>query len=208
MRPVVLSLCDRTGVMVEPWAEAGYDCITVDLQPSANESPNWTHFVADVRTWLPPLLEYGIIFAFPPCTHLANSGARWFRDKGLSKLIEGLELVEACRRICEWSDAPWMIENPVGQLSSYWRAPDLMFDPYHFAGYCDDPTEDSYTKRTCLWVGHGFRIPPKRPWGSTLQGSKMHLMAPSPERGDLRSVTPRGFARAVFEANVEREGVA
>ncbi len=200
MTPLVLSLCDRTGVMVEPWAEAGFDVLTVDTQPAAHDMPS---VMADVRAWLPPRQTYRIVFAFPPCTHLANSGARWFKDKGLPKLIEGLELVEACRRICEWSGTEWMIENPMGQLSTYWRAPDFTFDPYEFAGYCDDPTEDGYTKRTCLWVGNGFQVPRKRPWEAE-KGSKMHLMAPSPERADLRSVTPRGFARAVFEANITK----
>lgn len=207
--PRVLSLCDRTGVMVEPWLAAGFDCTIVDVQHPEDieyrEEQGWglLHKVpADVSEWLPPLDRYGIVFAFPPCTHLAVSGARWWRDKGLGALIDGLRLVEACRRICEWSGAPWMIENPVGSLSSYWRDPDWMFDPAEYAGY-DDGQDDLYTKRTCLWVGGGFQVPPKRPL-EAVQGSKFHLLPPSDGRADERSVTPRGFARAVFEANVER----
>lgn len=208
MKPRVLSLCDRTGVMVQPWLEAGFPCTVVDLQhPSGSNNSivsgqDLTTTGADVSDWLPPLDTYGIVFAFPPCTHLAVSGARWWRDKGLSALIDGLRLVESCRRICEWSGAPWMIENPVGSLSSYWRDPDWMFDPAEYAGY-DDGADDLYTKRTCLWVGNGFQIPPKRPM-EAVQGSKFHLLPPSDGRADERSVTPRGFARAVFEANVER----
>jgi hypothetical protein len=206
-QPRVLSLCDRTGVMVQPWLEAGFDCTIVDLQhedtggfPSDGRGA-LRKVGADVRTWLPPLDNYGIVFAFPPCTHLAGSGARWWQDKGLSSLIEGLELVEACRRICEWTGAPWMLENPIGSLSSWWREPDWRFDPYEYAGY-PGGEDDTYTKRTCLWVGNGFRIPPTRPL-EAVDGSKFHLLSPSPERADLRSVTPAGFARAVFEANVE-----
>lgn len=221
--PMVLSLCDRTGVMVKPWLDAGFDCTIVDLQHAATPTvvaplPGsgqgvLTKVGADVDGWLPPLDHYGIVFAFPPCTHLAVSGARWWRDKGLSALIDGLRLVEACRRICEWSEAPWMIENPVGSLSSYWRDPDWMFDPAEYAGY-EGGYEDTYTKRTCLWVGGGFQVPPKRPM-EAVQGSKFHLLPPSDGRADERSVTPRGFARAVFEVNADRvwpervrEGVA
>lgn len=198
--PLVLSLCDRTGVMVEPWQRAGYRTLCVDIQ---NDGSRRDRIAADVTQWLPPRDDYAIVFAFPPCTHLASSGARWMSEKGLPKLIEALQLVEACRRICEWSGAPWMVENPMGTLSTYWRKPDFTFDPYEFAGYCDDPAEDGYTKRTCLWVGGGFQLPRRRPW-EAVDGSKMHLMSPGPERANERSVTPRGFARAVFEANVEK----
>jgi len=100
---VVLSLCDYTGNMVKPWAKAGYECICVDVRHPAGEhtSDGITWVGADIRYWLPPKKDYAIVFAFPPCTNLAVSGARWFKDKGLRGLIEGLELVERCRAICE-----------------------------------------------------------------------------------------------------------
>jgi hypothetical protein len=136
--------------------------------------------------------EFDMVFAFPPCTDLANSGARWFKEKGLTALIAALQVVEACRRICEESGAPWMLENPVGQLSTYWRNPDYTFDPCDYG--------DPYTKKTCLWTGGGFVLP----WRSRIEpteGSKMHRLPPSAERANLRSATPTGFARAVFEVN-------
>lgn len=201
---IVLSLCDRTGNMVQPWIEAGYEAITVDLQDSPTANPARHHFVADVTTWRYPL-KFGppsIVFAFPPCTHLAVSGARWFKDKGLPALIEGLTTVNACREICEASGAPWMLENPVGTLASYWREPDFTFDPCDYG--------DPYTKKTCLWVGGGFIMPPKINQGDMFappttvaptMGSMIHRMPPSDDRGDLRSITPMGFARAVLRAN-------
>lgn len=120
------------------------------------------------------------------------SGARWFKDKGLRSLIDALSLVERCREIAEWSGAPWFLENPVSTISSYWRKPDYTFDPCDYG--------DPYTKRTCLWTGGGFVMPPKDRVEPT-EGSKMHLLPPSHERANLRSATPMGFARAVFEAN-------
>lgn len=201
MSGLVLSLCDRTGVMVEPWLEAGFRCMIVDTRhpPGATQDGLLTRVGADVRGWLPPRTEYGFVAAFPPCTHLAKSGARWFKDKGLAALIEGLEVVEACRRICEWTGAPWMLENPSGSISTYWRKPDHTFDPCHYGGYLDPP-DDAYTKLTCLWTGGGFVMPERRPV-EPVEGSKMHLVGPGPRRSDIRSVTPAGFARAVFEAN-------
>jgi hypothetical protein len=201
----VVSFCDRTGTMVRPWREAGYRAITVDLQPAVMELlPGLRHHViADIRAVgaaairrkaITPIVA---VFAFPPCTNLAVSGARWFKSKGLGGLIEGLELVNACRELCEALGAPWMLENPVSTLSSYWREPDCTFDPCDFGGYLE-PEGDHYTKRTCLWVGGGFTMPAKRPVYPH-RGSQMHLLAPSPDRADLRSETPKGFARAVFE---------
>lgn len=196
----VLSLCDRTGNMVRPWAEAGYKCICVDIQHEGIRTEgNITFIGADVRFWMPPPRKYEIVFAFPPCTNLAVSGARWFTQKGMGGLMGALEIVEACRRICEWSEAPWMIENPVSTISSYWRKPDHTFDPSDYGGYLDPPG-DAYTKRTCLWTGGSFVMPVPEPV-EPVEGSKMHLLPPSADRGDLRSITPMGFARAVMLAN-------
>lgn len=197
--PIVLSLCDRSGVMVQPWLEAGYECWTVDLAHPAGESREGFLVCvgADVRTWLPPRREYLACFAFPPCTSLAVSGARWFQEKGLAALVDGLAIVEACRRICAWTDAPWLLENPVSTISSYWRKPDYTFQPWEFG--------DRYTKKTCLWTGGGFVMPAPRysvpPDGTT---AAIHLMPPGPDRAEKRSLTPAGFARAVFEANARR----
>ncbi len=200
---LVLSLCDRTARMVTPWASAGFECICVDTQHDEIErAPGLpiTYIGSDVRGWLPPKEQYKIVFAFPPCTHLAVSGARWFRRKGLGKLAEALSIVEACRSICEWAKAPWMLENPVSSLSTYWREPDVTFNPCDYGGYLDPPV-DTYTKRTCLWYGGGFRMPQIRPV-VPVEGSRMHLIPPCEDRGDLRSETPAGFAQAVFEANI------
>lgn len=203
-RPLVLSLCDLSGHAVAPWAAAGYECWTVDLQHPRGVGPlvgGIRSVGADVTRFCPPLgVPVAFVFAFPPCTHLASSGARWFRDKGLDALADSLHVVAACNRICEASGAPFCIENPVGTLATYWRRPDHRFDPCDYAGYLDDPAPEAYTKRTCLWVGGGFRLPLLRPVAPTL-GSKMHTMPQSDDRASLRSITPHGFSRAVFEAN-------
>ncbi len=204
MKPLVVSLCDRTGVAVEPWAKAGYPCLLVDTQHPKGKSVRPDGVVCwgeDVFDWAiySPAERIGILFAFPPCTDLASSGARWFAQKGLTACIDALRLVDKCRQIAESTQCPYFIENPVGRLSTCWRKPDYLFQPCDFGGYCDPPT-DHYTKKTCLWVGGGFRMPEPKPVTPT-EGSKMHLLPPSADRADLRSVTPKGFAQAVFEAN-------
>jgi hypothetical protein len=205
---IVLSLCDRTGNMVRPWLAAGWECWIVDMQHEPGEhrdpdNPLLVRVGADVTRWLPPRREYRIVFGFPPCTNLAVSGSRWFRTKGLAGLIDGLRVVEGTREIAEWCEAPWMIENPVSTLSSYWRKPDFLFDPCDYARLAGE--HEAYTKRTCLWVGNGFVMPEPRPLPPEL-GSKMHRLPPSEDRGDLRSITPLGFARAVYLANHKESG--
>ena len=203
VNPIVLSLCDQTGVMVEPWLAAGHECWIVDVQHRDGKSRDGrlVRVGADVRAWLPPRREYVAAFAFPPCTHLANSGNRWKAGKGIGALVEALALVEACRRILEWTDAPWLLENPVGSLSTYWRKPDYTFHPWHFG--------TPEVKRTCLWIGGGFVMPP---YEATTQPAdvreRVWKMSPSEDRGDLRSVTDRNFAEAVCRSNCRQERVA
>jgi hypothetical protein len=200
--PIVVSLCDLSGNFVRPWAGAGFDCYCVDVQHSIRRprrEGNITYVWGDVRSWVPPDAPIAFVAAFPPCTHLAVSGARDFQTKGLPLLSDALELFNACVMAAEWSGAPYLIENPIGVLSSHHRKPDHTFDPCEFGAYLDPPG-DAYTKRTCLWTGNGFVMPERRPVDPD-EGSKMHLLPPSPDRADLRSATPMGFARAVFEAN-------
>lgn len=191
---IVISCFDKSTNMVRPWAEAGYICYCVDIQHPAGETRdgNIIKVGADMKDWMPPRGE--IVFAafFPPCTHVAISGARWFRDKGLGCLIESLKLFDISIKIAEWSKAPYIIENPVSVVSTYWRKPDHTFDPCDYG--------DPWTKKTCLWTGNGFIMPPPKRVMPKF-GSKMHLMPPSKDRADKRSETPMGFAKAVFETN-------
>lgn len=194
-RPIMLSCFDRSTVMAQPWAAAGFTCYCVDIQhpPGESRDGNIVRVGADMRDWLPPLRRVAFAAFFPPCTDVAVSGARWFKDKGIGALVRALALFDASVRLAEWVGAPYLIENPVSTVSTYWRKPDYAFDPCDYG--------DPYTKRTCLWVGGGgFVMPPKTPVAPA-DGSRMHRLPPSADRADLRSETPRGFAAAVFRAN-------
>lgn len=190
---VVISCFDHSGNMVKPWAEAGYLCYCVDIQhaPGETREGNIIKVGADMLDWIPPR-DVAFAAFFPPCTDLAVSGARWFKDKGLGRLIRALSLFKRSVDIAEMLGCPYLIENPVSTVSSYWRKPDYSFDPCDYG--------DPYTKKTCLWTGGGFVMPAKDRVEPT-EGSKMHLLPPSEDRANLRSATPPGFARAVFEAN-------
>lgn len=144
------------------------------------------------------------MFAFPPCTHLAVSGARDFEKKSWPMLRDGMDTFWACLQAAKWAGCPYLIENPVGRISGIHHQPDHTFNPCDYGAYLDPPG-DKYTKRTCLWTGNGFVMPEPRPV-DPVQGSMIHLMPPSKNRADERSMTPMGFAIAVFEAN--REAVA
>lgn len=210
----VVSLCDRTGNMVKPWIDAGYSAITLDLHglPADFDHRQWPrreHISFDVRDMLgyrrARLMRDRVVmmFAFPPCTHLAVSGARHFQSKGLKLASEALAIVEACRDLCEGSGAPWMIENPVSTLSTYWRKPDHSFHPWQYTAF---ELGDNYTKKTCLWTGGGFVMPaPALAQGVADPDDRIHKAPPSDQRADFRSATPMGFARAVFEANAPRQ---
>lgn len=201
---IVLSLFDKTTNMVKPWAKGGDQCLCVDIQHALGTEPirgirkgDEEGFIwkvgADIREYLPPK-DIKILFAFPPCTDVAISGARWFKDKGLGGLIESLQLFYAAVKLAEWSGAPYMIENPVSTVSTYWRKPDHIFHPWQYG--------DPWSKKTCLWTGNGF-VMPKSIHIEPFEGidNRIHTMSPGPNRADKRSETPMGFARAVYEAN-------
>jgi hypothetical protein len=208
---VVISLFDNSGTMALPWAENGYECWIVDIQhrPGLDKDDSDFGYApinrigADIRDgWeIPEEIQGRVAFvsAFPPCDHLAVSGARWFKGKGLRALEEAIALFATAAEVCEASGAPYLIENPVSTISTYWRKPDYSFSPHQYTGYA---REDNFTKKTCLWTGGGFVMP--EPYQDPLLGDpddRIHKAGPGPQRKNFRSATPAGFAKAVYESN-------
>jgi hypothetical protein len=204
MTPIVVSLADLTGRAVEPWAEAGFECYCVDIQHSIRRERregNINYVWGDVRSWCPPEGTRPVFLcAFTPCTHVANSGARDFKTKGIPMLCDALDLFNHAVKSARWAGCPWYAENPSGVITTHYRGPDYTFDPCDYAGYLPDPEEEAYTKETWIWAGGGFVMPEPKPVAPSL-GSMMHRLPPSDDRADLRSATPKGWARAVFQAN-------
>ena len=200
MKPYIVSLCDESGIALRPWLAADYPCIAVDLARENYVDGLMYSRRGDVRNFVcPPNVH--LIMCWPPCTHLAASGAEHFKRKGLRKLAEAIDIVGACKDICEASGARYLIENPIGTLSTYWRKPDYYFDPCDYAGYHPlDPLYDAYNKRTCLWVGGGFVMPTPKEYPAFF--GSYHDASSNPV---TRSITFSGFANAIFQANRGKE---
>lgn len=210
MIPAAIFLCDKTGIAARPWAASGIECWCVDIDHSIRRDRhegNINFVWGDVRSWAPPPGRR-IVFvgAFPPCTHVAVSGARDFAKKRGLMLRDALETFEATRQAIAWCGAPGFVENPVGVLSSipHIGKPDFWFHPSDYAGYSPNSEADAYTKKTGIWAFNGFAMPVKRPV-DPVHGSIMWRLTPSDDRADQRSATPVGFSIAIFEANCPAE---
>lgn len=193
-------LFDTTGVMARPWADAGYECFCFDLQNDGTidgriHYVRWDALIDD----LPVFDDAAFIACWPPCTHLAVSGARWFKGKGLRALSLSIELFAIAAEFCDRHNVPYMIENPMSTISTYWRKPDHKFHPCHYNLLAP---QDSYTKETWLWVGGGFVMPPGQMDADLfIDTDYIHHQPPGAERANIRSATPAGFAQAAFLAN-------
>ena len=156
--------------------------------------------------------------AFPVCTDLAVSGAAHFARKEQENpgfQIRASNHARWCAEVFEGLGVPYFIENPVSRLATLWRKPDYSFHPYEYGGYIhEDDAEhpkwpdyiaprDAYPKKTCLWTGGGFTMPWTDPVEPEEGHSRQHLKlgGKSMKTKNIRSATPRGFARAVFEWN-------
>ena len=156
--------------------------------------------------------------AFPVCTDMAVSGAAHFKRKAERDpefQNKAVSYAKICAQMFNELGVPYFIENPVSVLATKWRKPDHSFHPYEYGGYIHDDhaehprwpeyiaAKDAYPKKTCLWTGNGFVMP----WADPVQPedgySKQHkkLGGKSQRTKDIRSATPRGFAKAVYEFN-------
>jgi len=174
----VLIACEFSGIVRDAFARAGCDSWSCDLLPS--EQPG-NHIQADVLG----VLDQGwdLMIAFPPCTHLAVSGARWFKDKKPQQEMA----VTFVRRLWAAPIERIAIENPIGVLSTKFRKPDQIIQPWQFG--------HGETKATCLWLKNLPKlVPTKIVDGRT---ARVHREPPGPDRWKNRSRTYSGIADAM-----------
>jgi site-specific DNA-cytosine methylase len=182
----VLVACEFSGIVRDAFIARGHDAVSCDLLPSERPGP---HIIGDAV-----VVAYGrwvrrdgfdLMIAHPPCTHLAVSGARWFKDKQAEQ-AEALEFVRALL------DAPIpriALENPVSIISSRIRNPDQIIQPWMFG--------HGEVKATCLWLKN---LPKLEPTDLVLwREARVHREPPSPERWKNRSRTLQGIADAMAE---------
>ena len=178
----VLIACEFSGIVREEFRKLGHDAISCDLLPTEIEGP---HFQGDVRLILDQ--PWDLIIAHPPCTDLAVSGSRWFKEKiADGRQQAALEFVKLflnaeCPLIC--------VENPISVISSKIRKPDQIIQPWMFG--------HGETKATCLWLKSLPKLIPTK----IVEGreAKIHRMPPSDDRWKLRSLTYLGIAKAMAE---------
>jgi hypothetical protein len=178
----VLVACEFSGVVREAFRRRGHDAWSCDLLPAEDGSK--FHYQDDclqvIRTF-----DWDLMIAHPPCTFLAVSGARWFAERQK----EQRSAIKFVRSLAS-ADIPRIaIENPIGVLSTKWRKPDQIIQPWMFG--------HGETKATCLWLkGLPLLVATKVVEG---RHGRVWREAPSPERWKNRSRTYQGIADAMAE---------
>lgn len=176
----VLVACEFSGVVRDAFLREGHDAWSYDLEPT--ESLQYYHIQGDALH-AAKSERWDMMIAFPPCTHLCVSGARWFKDKQK----EQLEAIQFVKALMDVPIKRIAIENPIGVLSTKIRKPDQIIQPWMFG--------HGETKATCLWL----KNLPKLESTNIVPGREQRIfkMAPSPTRGKDRSRTYLGIGEAM-----------
>jgi hypothetical protein len=174
----VLIACEFSGIVRDAFTRQGHDAVSADLLPTERPGP---HVTGDVTAMLGQ--GWDLMLAFPPCTHLAVSGARWWP----AKQQEQQEAVDFVLALAAANVPRIAIENPVGRLSTAWRKPDQIIQPWMFG--------HGETKTTCLWLKG---LPPLTPT-EVVDGreARVHWSPDSKDRWKRRSRTLPGIAEAM-----------
>ncbi len=174
----VLIACEYSGVVRDAFLARGHDAMSCDLLPTDVAGPHYQGDVFDIIN-----NGWDLMIAHPPCTHLAVSGARWFKDKQQ----EQAEALDFVRRLLAASVAKIALENPISIISSRICKPDQIIQPWQFG--------HGETKATCLWLKNLPKLTPT----NIVEGreAKVHRMPPSPNRWKERSRTYQGIANAM-----------
>lgn len=176
----VLVACEYSGTVRDAFAARGHDAWSCDLLPTERLG---NHIHGDVLQHLHR--NWDLMIAHPPCTHLAVSGARWFKDKQ----IEQAEALDFVRRLLDAPIPRIALENPISIISSRIRKPDQIIQPWQFG--------HGETKATCLWLKNLPKLTPT----NIVEGreARIHKMPPGPDRWKERSRTFEGIAQAMAE---------
>lgn len=177
----ILIACEYSGSVREAFRAIGHDAISCDLLPSDDDSPY--HYQGDVRDIIQD--GFDLMIAHPPCTNLAVSGARWFKDKR-EEQARDLEFV---RYLLAAPIPRIAVENPISIISSKIRKPDQIIQPWQFG--------HGETKATCLWLKGLPKLTPT----NIVEGREQRIwkLPPSPDRWKERSRTYAGIANAMAQ---------
>jgi hypothetical protein len=174
----VLVACEYSGTVRDAFLALGHDALSCDLLPTEVEGPHYQGDVFDIIND-----GWDLMISHPPCTHLAVSGARWFKDKQ----VEQKEALEFVQKLLDVNIPKIALENPISIISSRIRKPDQIIQPWMFG--------HGETKATCLWLNNLPKLTPT----NIVDGRepKVHMMPPGPDRWKERSRTYKGIAEAM-----------
>lgn len=177
----VLVACEFSGTVRRAFRHRGHEAWSCDLLASEDNSE--FHYQGDVLSLLGK--GWDLMVCHPPCTHLAVSGARWFKEK----VEEQEEALEFVRRLLAAPIEKIALENPISIISSRMRKPEQIIQPWMFG--------HGETKATCLWLKNLPRLIPT----NIVEGreARIHKMCPGPDRWKERSRTFDGIAKAMAE---------
>ena len=198
----ILLACEESQAVTKEFRKLGHEAFSCDILPCSGGDPEW-HLQQDVTELLKQ--EWDMIIAFPPCTYLTVTGNRWFNierygDKAIKRHADRKEAIKFFMMFANAKCDRIAIENPVGVMSSEWRKPNQIINPFQFG--------DPFEKKTCLWL-KGLPIllptkivqPPKR---TQFKSGKSHpswyadaLKLPKEQRTKIRSKTFLGIAKAM-----------
>jgi site-specific DNA-cytosine methylase len=180
----VLVACEESQVVCNAFRARGHEAFSCDILPTRGAHPEW-HFQDKVENYLGDYWD--LLIAFPPCTHLASSGARWFKEKQKTGVQQ--EAIHFFLDIAYSQTEKIAIENPIGIMSSWYTKPDQIIQPWQFG--------HGETKTTCLWLKNLPKLKPT----NIVEGRehRVHKMAPGPNRARDRAITFQGIAEAMAE---------
>lgn len=189
----ILVACEESQAVTIELRRLGHEAYSCDIIPCSGGHPEW-HLQVDALELLK--MKWDMILAFPPCTHLAVSGARYFEQKRKDGRQQAA--IDFFMRFANADCSKIAIENPVGIMSTVWKKPDQIIQPWQFG--------HGETKKTCLWLKG---LPPLIST-EIVEGREQRIwkMPPSEDRAKNRAKTFPGIARAMAEqwAGDIREG--
>lgn len=200
----ILVACEESQAVTIELRKLGHEAYSCDIQECSGGHPEW-HLQTDLIELLNQ--EWDMILAFPPCTFLTVTGNRWFNverygEKAIKRHQDRRDAIEFFMAIANSKCEKIAIENPVGIMSSEWRKPDQIINPYQFG--------DAFEKKTCLWLKGLPKLestnvvepPPRARFESGKSMPTWYADAwklPKEERAKLRSKTFPGIAKAMAE---------
>jgi hypothetical protein len=197
----ILVACEESQAVTKEFRALGHEAFSCDIQDQSGGHPEW-HMMGDVRG----IMENGwdLIVAFPPCTHLAVSGSRHFKQKQADgRQQQGIDFFmlfanSSCPKVA--------IENPVGIMSTIWRKPDQIIQPWQFG--------HPHSKKTCLWLKglpllkptNILPLPPCGHWENQTKDNQNKVLVDGkwigyndPRTAKVRSKTYEGVAKSIAQ---------